>query len=143
MNTVTKTHVRQYLGRAFYAPLGLDAGIDERQLDITQGCRSREKIESLKDETDLAIANGRKLVVIHFGDVFPVKLVSAGSRSIEATKHVHERGFAAAARPHYGDVFVAMNLQGDAAQRTNDFLTHHVVFSDVLNVDHDRPERSD
>jgi len=25
--------------------------------------------------------------------------------------------FAAAARPHYGDVFVAMNLQVDAAQR--------------------------
>ena len=97
----------------------------------------------MKHETDLAIANGRELVVIHFGDALAVELVAAGSRRIEATQHVHERRFAAAARPHDSDIFVAVNLQGDAAQRMNDFLAHHVIFRDVLNVDHDRPERAD
>src|SRR5947209_19282699 len=111
MNAIAQAHVCQYLGRAFYTPLGLNARVDERQLHITQGCRSGQKIEGLKHETDLAIANGRKLVVIHFGDVLAIELVAAGGRGIETTEHVHERGFAAAARPHYGDVFVAMNLQ--------------------------------
>ena len=97
----------------------------------------------MKHKTDLAIANGCELVVIHFGDALAVELVAAGSRRIETTKHVHQRRFTAAARSHDSDVFVAVNLQSDAAQRMNDFLAHHIVLRDVLNVDHDRPQRAD
>ena len=97
----------------------------------------------MKHETDLAIANGRELVIIHFGNILAVKLITAGSRSIETTKHVHERRLAAAAWAHDGDIFVAANLQGHTAQSAHDFLAHHVLFGDILDIDHDRPQRSD
>jgi hypothetical protein len=97
----------------------------------------------LKYETNLAIANGSKLVVIHLGNVLAIELVAARTRCIKATEHVHERRFTAAAWSHDGKVFVAAYLQGHTAQRTHDFLAHDVVFGDILNVDHDRAERSD
>src|SRR5438093_248781 len=71
------------------------------------------------------------------------ELIAAGRRRIQTTEHVHQRRFTTPAWADDGDVFVAANLQGHAAQRTHDFLAHHVVFSDVLDVDHDRPKRSD
>src|SRR6266850_1138635 len=103
----------------------------------------RRKVHWVCDEADLAIANGSKLVVIHLGNVFAAELVAAGTRCIEATEHVHERRFTAAAWSHDGQVFVAAYLQGHAAQRAHDFLAHDVIFGDILNVDHDRAERSD
>src|SRR5207244_11933377 len=139
----TQAAVCQHIRRAYQTTFGLDTRINERQLNVTQRCRSREKVERLKHETDLAIANGRELVVIHFGNAFAVEFIAAGSRRIETTEHVHKRGLTTAAWPHDSDVFVAVNLQGDAAQRMNDFLAHHVVFGDVLNVDHDRAARPD
>ena len=95
----------------------------------------------MKNEPDFAIANRGQLVVVHFRDILAVELVAAGARGIEAAEHVHERRFAAAARAHDGEVFVAMNLQRDTAQRVDDFLAHHVFLGDVLDVDDDRTGR--
>ena len=94
-------------------------------------------------ETNLAIANGSELVVVHLGNVFAIELVAAGSRCIKTTEHVHERRLTAPARAHDGEVFVAAYLQGHPAQCAHDFLAHDVVFGDILNVDHDRAVRSD
>src|SRR6516225_11731225 len=97
MNAIAQTDVCQHLHRAFHTTLGFDSGVNERQLDIPQRCRSREKVERLKHETDLAIANGSELVVVHFGNGLAVKLVAARRRRTEATEHVHQRRFTAAA----------------------------------------------
>ena len=86
---------------------------------------------------------GSELVVIHLGNVLAIELVAAGCRCIKTTEHIHERRFTAPARPHDGKIFVAAYLQGHTAQRAHDFLAHDVVFGDILNVDHNRAERSD
>src|SRR6266478_9731142 len=107
MNAITQADICQHLGRAFLASFGLDTSINERQLDVTQRCCSRQKVECLKNKSDLAITNGRELVVIHFGNVFAVELIAARGRSIETTEHVHKRRFTTSAWAHDGDVFVA------------------------------------
>ena len=98
------------------------------------------KIEGLENETDLLVPDLGQLVAIHRGNVFAVKLVMPGAGRIEAAQHVHEGRFAAAARAHDGEIFVAMNLQRHAAQRVHGLLAHHVVLRDVLDVDDDRAD---
>src|SRR6266542_4313545 len=100
MHAIAEADVCQHLRRTFHATFGLDTRINERQLDVAQRCRSREKVERLKHEADLAIANGRELVVIHFGNALAVELIAARSRRIETTEHVHKRGLTTAAWPH-------------------------------------------
>jgi hypothetical protein len=36
MNSIAQAYICQHLGRACFAPFGIDPGIDERQLDVTQ-----------------------------------------------------------------------------------------------------------
>ena len=38
--------------------------INQRQLNVVQRCRAREKIEGLKDEPDLFVADAGKFIVI-------------------------------------------------------------------------------
>jgi hypothetical protein len=92
----------------------------------------------LEDEPDLAIANRGQLVAVHLRDILAVEFVASGARRIEAAEHVHQSGFAAAARPHNGEVFVTPNLDGHSAQGMDDFLTHHVLLRDVLDINDER-----
>src|SRR5262249_47958695 len=96
------------------------------------------KIERLKNKTDLAVANGRQLVVCHAGNVAAIEFVAPGTRCIEAPEHVHKGRFATATGPHDCEVFVAVNLQRHAPQCANNLFAHHVVFRDVLDVDDKR-----
>ena len=138
MDAVAQTDIAQRLRGAFFARFRIDAGIDQRQLDIAQAGGAREQIERLKNKSDLAIADRGEFVVIHLGDILAVEFVAPGSRRIETAEHVHESGFAAAARAHDGEIFVAMNLERNAAQRVHSLFAHHVIFRDVLDVDDDR-----
>src|SRR5437016_13366039 len=110
MDAITQADIRQDLGCACFASLRLDASVNERTLAVTQRCCSWQKVKRLEHETDLAIANSRELVIIHLGNILAVELIAAGRWGIETTEHVHERRFAASARAHDGDVFVAANL---------------------------------
>ena len=115
MNPVAQTDIDERLHGAFPARLGIDPGVDERQLDVAQARRSWQQVKCLKNKPDLAISNRRQFVVIHLGHIFAIEVVMTRRGCVEATEHVHEGRLATAARAHDRDVFVAMNLQGHAA----------------------------
>src|SRR5215470_4769818 len=120
---------------ALSARFRVDPRVNERKLHVPQAVGTREKIERLKDKSDLAVTNGCQLIIVHGGNISAIKFVTAGRRRIEAAEHIHERGFAAATGAHDGYVFVIANLQRHAAQGVNDLFAHHVVLGDVLDVD--------
>src|SRR5262245_20735819 len=64
------------------------------QLDVLQGARARQEIESLEDESDLPIANQRELALRQTRDVAAVELVDAARRPIETPGEMHERRLA-------------------------------------------------
>src|SRR5207245_3107974 len=98
---------------------------------------AREQVKRLKNKTDLAITDRGQFVIVHFSDAAAIKFVTAGCRSIETAEHVHQRRFAAAARAHDGEIFVAPNLERDSTKRPHDLFAHHVILGDVFDVDDD------
>src|SRR6266699_4645920 len=135
MNAVAQANIDKYLGCAFFARFRIHSGVDEWKLNVAQTGGAREQIKCLKNEANFPISNRREFVIVHGCHVLAAKLVTSGSGSVEATKHVHERRFAAAAWPHDRDVFVVVNLERDPAQSPYDFFAHHIVLGDVLDVD--------
>src|SRR6266568_6634715 len=131
MDSVAQANIDKYLGRAFFARFRIHSCVDEWKLNVAQTGGAREQVKCLKNEADLPISNGREFVIVHGRDVLAVKLVTSGSGGVEATKHVHERRFAAPAWPHDRDVFVAVNLKRDPRQGMDNFLAHDVVLRDV------------
>ena len=114
------------------------AGVNQRQLDVGECGRAREQIERLKDKTDLAIADIGQLVVDHRRHVSPGELVATGRGRIEAAQHVHEGRLAGTRGSHDGEVFVAVDLHRDAAQRVDRLVAHLVELGDARDVDHER-----
>src|SRR6266478_309259 len=137
MDAVAQANIDECLGRAFFARFRIHSRVDEWKLNIAQTRGAREQVKCLKTEADLPISNRRKFVIVHGRYVLAVKLVTSGRGGVEATKHVHECRFAAAAWPHDRDVFVVVNLKRDPAQSPHDFFAHHVVLGDVLDIDDD------
>ena len=124
-------------------PLRLaQAGVDQRQLDVVQRIGARQQVERLEHEADLAVADVGELVVHHRGDVLAGEFVAAGRGRVEAAEHVHQGGLAGAGGAHDGDILVAMNLEGDPAQRVDDLRAHFVELGDALDVDHEGPRRT-
>jgi hypothetical protein len=70
-----------------------NAGIEHRQFNILERRRARQKIESLKHESDFVRANVGTFVFGHFGDILTIKDVSPFRRAIETTKDVHRCRF--------------------------------------------------
>src|SRR5438067_9079116 len=142
LQAVAQTDIAQTLRRSFFACLGIDSGVDQRQFDVAQAGGTRKQIKGLENKPDLMVPDRGQLVIVHRGHVLSVELVTARAGGVEATEHVHEGRFAAAARSHDGKIFVAMNHEGNAAQGMDRFLPHDVVLGDVLDVDDDRTARS-
>src|SRR5437667_7992173 len=138
MDAVAQANIDKCLSRAFFARFRIHSCVNEWKLNVAQTGGAREQVKCLKNEADLPIPNRREFVIVHSRDVLAVKLVTSGSGGVEATKHVHERRFAAATWPHDRDVLVAMNLQRHPRQGMDNFLAHDVVLRDVLDVDDDR-----
>src|ERR1700682_3395782 len=122
LQPVTKPDVAQCLRGTLLARLRVDAGVDERQFHIAQTRGPGKQVKGLEYESDFAIAYGRELIAVHFRNVLAVEFVATGARCIEASQHIHERGFAAAARSHDGAISVAMNLQGNPPQSMLGFI---------------------
>src|SRR5215467_9935243 len=112
---VTKSYLTQHVRRALTPRLRIDAGINKRELDISQAVGARKKIERLKNKTDLAIANARQFVVCHAGNVAAIEFVAPGTGRIETAEHVHKGRFATTTGPHDCEVLVAVYLQRHAA----------------------------
>src|SRR6266576_2468958 len=142
VQTITEPYFPQHVRGTLTACFRIDAGVNKRELHISQAVSARKKIEGLKNKTDLAIPNRRQLIVRHAGNVASIEFVASGTRRIEAAEHVHERRFAAATGAHNRQIFVAKNLQRHTTERVNNFFSHHVVFRDVLDVDDYRVRQS-
>ena len=109
--------------------------VEQGQLHIFQGGSAREKIETLKNKTELAIANVGQLVAIESGNVEAIEQVTAARRPIEATEHIHQSRFARAARTHESDKLALRDFQRNAAHGVHIDLTGAVSFVHVLEPD--------
>src|SRR5437899_1502857 len=115
------------------------ARIDPWHLDVVERCSPRDQVEARKDEADLAIANGREVVIVELGDIGAVEHVATGGGDVEAADDVHERRLARSARAHDGDELTAFDQQVDAPQRLNLDPAHAVGLGDRLQPDHPPP----
>jgi hypothetical protein len=102
-----------------------------RQLDIFQRRRAREQIETLKDKSDLRVADIRQFIPAQPGHVHAVEPVIAGGGPVEAADDIHQRGFARTARAHDGHELAGLNRQRDAAHGVN---LHFAGLIDLANV---------
>ena len=66
---VAQADIAQGLRGTLLPRLRINAGVNQRQFYIAQAGRAGEQIESLKNETDLAIADGGQFIVIHLRDI--------------------------------------------------------------------------
>ena len=118
------------LAAFFFADLGVERG----QFDIFQGSGARKQVESLKDETDLAVADGRQLFLRQLGDRDAFEQVAAAGRLVQAAQNIHERGFAAAAGAHDGDKLAPLDADVDAAQGMHLGFAQIVVLVHVVDL---------
>ena len=133
-HAIREADIAQRGERDLAALIESHAGVNQRQLDIPQRTRSREEIEGLKDEADLAIADLGEFVVVHLADAVPVQFIRAGGRRIEAAEHIHQRRFSRARRPHDRDVFATLDAEGNAAQRMHGLAAHFVMAADGVET---------
>jgi len=68
--------------------------VEQRQLDVIEGCSSRQQVEALKHEADLPVADLGELIAREARDVPLLKEVPPASGPIEAAEDMHERRLA-------------------------------------------------
>jgi hypothetical protein len=68
--------------------------VKQRELHIFPSRRARQQIKILENETEFTVSNVGQLNPIQGRNIGIIEHVSAHARSIEATKNVHESGFA-------------------------------------------------
>ena len=115
--------------------------VERGQFDIFQRGGAGKQVESLKDETDLAIADGRQFLLGQFRDGDTFQQVAAAGGLVQAAQNIHESGFAAAAGAHDGHELAALDANIDAAQRVHLGFAQIVVFVHVINLDEVRASR--
>src|SRR5216683_3323605 len=113
--------------------------VDQWHLDVVQRGRTRDEVEALEDKTDLAVADGRKLVVVEPGDVGPVEEVASAGRHVQAADDVHQCRFARAAGAHDRDEVAAFDMQVNSAERLDLDPAHAVGLGARLQPDHPPP----
>src|ERR1700716_2811111 len=74
-----------------------------RDLDVRARAERRQKIEFLKHESDLALAQPGALAVGESGEIHAVDSNASRIRAVQSAKQIKERGLAAARRPHDGN----------------------------------------
>src|SRR4029453_5878604 len=104
--------------------------INQRQLRVLARRCAAQQIETLKHETELAIADLRELITIEPGNVCIIQEILTGTWPVEAAKDVHERRFACAARAHLSEEFAFVNFQRNAAHGG------HFHFACVIDLMH-------
>ena len=100
--------------------------VEQRQLDVVERGRARQKIESLKDKPDLVIANFGELVAAQLGDILPVQEILPARRVIEAPENVHQRRFSRPRGTRRRDELAGLDVERDPAQRVDLHLAHGV-----------------
>ena len=68
-------------------------------------------------------------------NVDTLEQVSPGTEAVETAQHIHERRFAATARPHDGHELSLPNHDADTAERMHTCFTKIVVLVEVFRAD--------
>src|SRR5262249_12202388 len=97
-HAITQPDQLQRAARTLRTLFLADVCVQRRKLDIFKRSRTRKQIESLKDESNLAVANCRQLFLGEARHLNPFEKIFPARRLIEAAKNVHESRLAAAAR---------------------------------------------
>src|SRR5712692_4343129 len=125
-------------GQRFGSSLGAfrlrNSRIQRRQFHILERRRSRQQVESLKNKSNLLIANQRQGFLVVLRNVNAFQQVAPGARFVQASQDVHERGLAAAAGAHNGHELAARNFQAHAAQRVHAGLAQFVVLVKIFDL---------
>ena len=79
----------------------------------------RQQVEALEDETDIAIADAGKLLVVHAGHGWAEQSVLAQIGSVQTPEDVHKCRLARTRRPHYGYEVFALDLDVDVIERVH------------------------
>ena len=111
-------------------------GVEHGELDVFEGGRAGEEVETLEDEAEFLVTQVGALVAVEAGDIDAIEQVAAGSGAVEAAQRVHEGGLAGAGRAHDGDEFAGVHFEADAADGVDLEFAVAVGFADVLELDY-------
>src|SRR4029077_11050761 len=115
----------------------VNARIESGQLGILERRRPRQQVESLKDETDLAVTNRSELPFLQTGNICAFEQISPGTGLVQASQDIHESRFAAAACTHDGDELSAPDLETYASQGVYLGFTQLINLVNVLHPEDD------
>src|SRR6266436_9089455 len=110
-------HPFQRFGDQCFAVAGSGAAIRERQFDVLKNREVADQIETLKDETDFAIANARSLRERKIRDLVTFQRVTAVGSSIQQTKNRKQRCLAATGWSRNGNIFALANIEMNSRKR--------------------------
>ena len=121
----TCRHVRLWLARE-----------TQRQQHILKHGEARQQVETLEDETDLAVAHGTDRFIVQRRHLDTVEHIRARVRLVEAAEHVQQRRLARARGTGDRDEFARSNMQRHAVEGAYVGAVHGVGLGDVLYLDH-------
>src|SRR5262249_27354831 len=127
--------------RAFAALVAVDAGVEQRELDVFPDRGAWQQVEGLKHEAEFLIADARQRLAGQRRDVFTVEPVPSRARRVEAAENVHERRLARARGTDDRRELPAVDLQVDTGQRLHRVLAGVVRLLDVLELNQLLPDR--
>src|SRR5579872_504093 len=133
LGAVVHAYALKCVVHALFALGGGHPAIGERQFDVLINVQVADQVETLKNETDFAIANARPLADIEIGDRLVVENVFAFAWRIEQADESQERRFARAGRSGDRNVFTLTNLHVHARERVSFDL---VCIEDLRNAFH-------
>ena len=99
--------------------------------NVLFGGEHRQQVEALEDESDVAAAQQRKLVVVHASQIVAIEYGVPAGCGIQSCQRVHQRGFAGTRRSHNRREFSFFKSDVDATQRMHRVIPGTVVLHKI------------
>ena len=132
VHAVLKADYGQRLFRAL--PSLAVAGIEQRHFHLLQRRHSRQQIERLEDEPDLAVADGGQRVVGQVADQLAVEEVAPRRGRIQASQQIEQGRLTRTRMAHDGDHLAFADVERDAAQGVHVDGAHVVRLDEVFDA---------
>ncbi len=117
LGTMADVHALHHLLHLLLALTLRNAEIGERQFDVLLYVELVDEVKALEDETYLAFADGRALVLVETRYLFVAKPVLARRGVVEESEDVEERGLATAGGTHDGDELAVLYFKRYLVER--------------------------
>src|SRR5207237_7985531 len=109
--------------------------VEQRQLHVLERRSSSEKVEALKDKSDLRVADHRALIASQLRDIDAITDLRAGRRPVETADDVHQCRLTGAGGTHDGDELADFHHQIDAIERAYFHFAHLINLHELMNLD--------